>query len=239
MRRQTGLSLVEILVALFLASLLLIILIQQYLGFKRQFIRDQAALEQVLELQLVSHLIRDSLKKAGFTPCLNLTALQTDNISRPVALTINAKHQQSLQTGRMSEHFNVVQSMRGDRQLLLAGEHQFKERDRVLISDCYHAELVQLSAVYKSSLLLNHALVFDYISPVYVGEWIEEEFFMEKNQRQKIAFYYRHKHPEELSAEISSLFIQKHKGIGQTLIQVDLGLVSSQRLRLETALRTG
>ncbi|WP_347251650.1 prepilin-type N-terminal cleavage/methylation domain-containing protein, partial [Legionella sp.] len=111
MRKQRGIGLVELMVSVLLTSILVILATQQYLVSKRQYFHVHTLLEQDFELQLINDLLRDSVRRAGFTPCLSINSLhlvdQRNSKTKLSAIEINEKHDQ-LKIRRMSEYFTTV-----------------------------------------------------------------------------------------------------------------------------------
>ena len=66
----------EILISLFLATFILTVLTQFYLSNKRHYIDTQKQLENHLDLQWVRELLSDSIRRAGFTPCVGIRQLR-------------------------------------------------------------------------------------------------------------------------------------------------------------------
>lgn len=77
MGRQTGFSLSEMLISLFLASIITITLTQFYIRSKPQYLKAQERLEINFDLLWIGDLLRDSIRKAGFTPCVSVEKLKT------------------------------------------------------------------------------------------------------------------------------------------------------------------
>lgn len=108
MRHLFGFSLIELLISLFLVSLISTMLIQAYVLNKQQYISIEAKLERHFDVQWVRDLLADSVRRAGFTPCLNIAQLEAiDRRKQPQFLGLNAIEikKDSLQVNRMSEHF--------------------------------------------------------------------------------------------------------------------------------------
>src|SRR3954452_3751297 len=106
MTRQRGFSLLELIVSLFAASLLMMLIMQQYLVSKREYVQMRMLLQQNIEIQLVSDLIRNSLRKSGFTPCAGLSSLQTidSRRGRTGLVAVEAKaRDEILRINRMDE----------------------------------------------------------------------------------------------------------------------------------------
>jgi hypothetical protein len=232
MKRFEGLGLPEMLISLFLASLIMTALLQHYISIKQHYRTLQSTLDTANETQWVIDLIRHSIRQAGFTPCLRvdrliardhrqgqnrLKAIDTDNV---------------LQINRMSSHFDEVNEWVNSSQLITTRTQTFHSESSLLIADCYHAEVVTAKAVKhmpnKQMISLNQALLFTYQPPVFIGEWIEERFFIRKSR-----LLYRYHHTDELTSTINTLSVH----IKAAQVNVTIGQTNGQKLRITTRIR--
>jgi hypothetical protein len=244
MFRQRGISLVELMISLFLSSLLMSALMQHYLCIKEQYNHTQQVLEQRLELQIISELIRDSTRAAGFAPCLGVNRLKTkdrrDDSSSLAAITLDEKSQ-ALKLARMSENFVVLLKELSATRLLLDGKHVFDARYPILIADCFHAEVHNIAHSEKTRqgvlITLKKPLSFQYSAPVYLGEWIEERFLIEKNKQGKSALFYHTSQREELTAHVNYFSARLIPHQSSSLLQVTLGVANDEPILLETKVR--
>lgn len=227
MDNQRGISLAELLIALSLASFMLIILMQHYLQAKRQYHMVQEAIDQQLELHMVTDLIRHSIRSAGFTPCSSIEHLIT---SVPIP-SINVEGH-SLQLNRMSESFNTVTEVLNPTHVLAMSHHLFHKDDIVLLADCYHAEVSKIYQVTSTGkeqfLTFTQPLRFNYVEPIYIGSWLEETFIFKKT------LFYRQRHMDELAAFVRRFSVQKE---GLDLIVISLGLKNGEEIELKTRQR--
>jgi len=246
MTKQLGISLVELMISVLLSSFLVILATQQYLICKRQSFHVHALLEQDFELQLVNDLLRDSVRRAGFTPCLNVNSLnildQRNGRIGIDAIETNKKHDR-LQIRRMNEDFTEVIKPLSQNLLLAKSDLHFEPQQVILIADCYHGEIQQIDYARKTNngtiLKLNHHLAFNYSEPIYLGEWIEESFFVQTNRQGKRALYYRQKHAEELTERIDKISIELTTHQSKTLVNVAWGMDQSETLQISTRVRLG
>ncbi len=247
MTKQQGVSLVELMISALLASLLLALVLQQYLVSKRQYLRLYARLEQDIELQTINDLLRDSIRKAGFTPCRGINSLQSidrrNGKTALAAVATSVGKRDGLAITRMSEDFTTVMRRLNPKQLLLRSNVHFAAQQVILIADCYHAEVQPVLDARKTSagtiLTLSNNLAFDYIDPIYLGEWLEEAFFIQKNQQGKSALFYQFKRPEELSDQIVKLIVDLKSYRGNDLVAVRWGFKNSKTMDIETEVRAG
>lgn len=239
---QRGISLPELLVALLLSSFLTLLLVQHYLNIKKQYRHIQTALDKNLELQLVTDLLRNSMREAGFTPCSNINHLITvEPIQGLKALAAIKLEESSLQISRMSERFDNVLQVITPSSLLITSQYMLQAKQEILIADCYHAEVQTISEVIKQPsgqlIMLTRPLAFTYHLPIYAGEWLEEFFFIRTNSHHKNTLFYKRSHAEELTTFVQSLSVQTENNKGKTLVKVTLGLDKPQSLELETMVR--
>ena len=217
-------------------------LIQTYLNSKRQNTHTQQILEQNFELQLVSELIRDSVRSAGFMPCIGINHLITRDRrgkpGHPVAVDLHPGKHQSFMISRMGEDFATVLKQLAPARLLVDGGRVFDSRHPVVIADCLHAEIHLVASSHKTRegwiVTLTKPLDFNYALPFYFGEWLEERFSVEKNNQGKPALFYDTRHREELTDLIDGLASQQES----TLLRITLRLAAGGEIVLETQVRT-
>jgi hypothetical protein len=229
--KQQGISLIELMISLFLACLLLPILIQHYANCKQQYLYSEYQLEQAMDVQLVTELVRDSIRRAGFTPCLRIDYLTTidrrDDLSQLSALKIDKAPSHGLRIQRMGENFMPVIQVIGTNQLLIAGAN-FNRHQPILLADCFHAEVQEIINIEQQDtnrlLTLKYPLAFTYHLPFYIGEWIDERFFIQVNQQGVPALFYQTLRAEELTCLINRLLVQIYHLNEETRVDVTLGL---------------
>lgn len=218
--------------SLFLCSVLLLLLSELYLYGKRQTTRTQRTLAEAAELQLANQLIRNSIQKAGFSPCGNITNLITADLynNKLHDLILPTTKHKALSVSRMSEEFYRVLDVINPAQLLTVGKPT--QGSLILIADCDHAEVAKLQQVsinkgkgktHNTILTLTKPLTFQYHSPFYWGEWIEEKFLINKNSAGLPALFYQREHLEELTPVITSLTVKQSAG-KKNLVKIVLGL---------------
>ena len=245
MKSQLGLSLTEVLVSLLLTSIIMTTLIQLYLSSKHQYVATQALLEQQFDLIWVTDLLSDSIRRAGFTPCLGINQLKTLDTRNAVnilsAVKILNSPTQSLQINRMNEVFSTVINIEGLTKIRVGKTVAFKEQRPVLIADCDHAEVHQILTIDKLKqgylLHLTKPLMFSYPGTTYVGEWLEEKWFIKKNAKGESSLYYHLAQTEELTTFIHSLTIKLQKISKKQLVEVVMGLEDENTQKLIVAVR--
>lgn len=232
MKKQLGISLTELLVSLFSSSLLILILMNQYLSVKHHYQHMVKSLDKHLDMQQIIDLMRDVARQAGFTPCMGLDYLATlDTRSSPKALQALEIHL-GFQSNHMNKHYNLLLQQQSLTQWTTTLNVPLSSKKTVLISDCVHAEVHDIE---KVNIKKNHQeieftrpLAYHYIPPVFIGEWVEEQFFVRSN-----ILYYRSTSTESLSTAVQAMSVS----FNPPLLQVNLRLDAKQSIKFETALR--
>ena len=245
MRDQSGMGLSEVLISLFLASLIMTTLIQLYLSNKRQYLEAQEILEANFDLQWVGDLLSDSIRRAGFTPCLGIDQLETTDTrnfgKRVASIKIESHPKQWIQINRMSEAFSEITHFQSPTQIIVPSSTLFKEQHPLLIADCEHAEIHQILSVDKLAngylITLTQPLMYSYAATSYVGEWLEEKWFIKANASGNKTMHYKLFQTEELTSLIHSFEIKNERVHEKQLVHIVLGLDKDKTHQLIVAVR--
>ena len=245
MRHLQGIGLFEVLVALFLSSFIMIILMSQYLIAKKQYHHLQTNLEQRIDLQLVSEFMRESIRNAGFTPCLSIDSLvSVDLRDKPkplVAIDLSADHHEQFGINRMSGQFDSLLEIENPMQLFITATEPLYPNESILIADCYHAEVQALREVvhlsHNQRIRLSKPLAFRYQEPIYVGPWLEERYFIRRDKVGRPSLFFKAQRAEELTSAVHSLSVQLTQYHGHSLVKIRLGLNNGPAMVLETRIR--
>lgn len=240
-----GFSLIELLISLCLGSLLISLTMTQYVSCKKNHLAIQTRLEQTYEVQQVIEFIHDSSKRAGFTPCRSLNQLTLRDhrkqslVSSPlVAVSIE---NQKLTIRHMSEVYIKIIEKINTTQLLTANTFPFQKKHPIVIADCFQADIYDNYFVQKTSrgnvITLKEPWLGEFIAPFYLGEWIEESFFIKKNTQGSAALFYKTLKVDELSSMITDLLATLIKGESRDLIRVIINLSSNESFTIDTAVR--
>lgn len=243
MGKTNGLSLTELLIALLLSSLIIILLMRHYLQLKEQGQYLDTQVDQSLEIQLAADLMRESVKKAGYSPCANIDALLTKDARQGderLHAIILSDHQ--IQMNRMSEEIDVVLKILNPHTLVTTEYHGLHGHQFVIISDCYHAEAHEISqvSITKNGQLirLKEGLAYVYHDPIYIGSWIKERYFIQNKGKARPSLFYQLNHPEELTTAIQYIEANIEKRQTEDLWRITLGLDQKKTLTLEILRRT-
>lgn len=245
MNKQAGMSLSEVLVSLFLSSIIFASLMQFYCNSKDHYLKAEKILAEELDLKWVSELLSDSIRRAGFTPCIGLDQLAVID-TRPHTpsihgLKIEMSSPQIIQINRMSEYFSKVVSVQNTRHLITSDPVLVHKKHPLLIADCDHAEIHQIDSMVPHAegflIILKKPLQFNYSASTYVGEYIEEQWFIKKNIEGGSGLYYRSFQTEELTPLVKSLEIHHQRRVDRSLIEVVLGLANGSYRKISILVR--
>jgi prepilin-type N-terminal cleavage/methylation domain-containing protein len=242
LKNQQGFSLTELLIALFISSFLMLVFVTQYHAIKRHYISVENALESSFNQQLIVNLLRKSIREAGFTPCMGIEHLQTLDTrtmqSGLRALEMSKPPIKGYTIHRMFPDFTEVSSHVSSTKLRLINQKTLYKQRPILIADCYHAEVHQVHAIHKTrnyqEVILEKPLVFQYSKPCYVGEWLEETFFVKP---QGSTLYYRQGHTDAIADDILSFSATIHLENQGRLVKVAMTFKPKHFVEIETAMR--
>ena len=238
--RQSGLSLVELMLSAALSCLLISVLIHMFLSSKNQYAFTQKRLTREFELMQVSELLRDSSRRAGFTPCRNIRRLISKDRRNPdhrlsgIETRVGPYH--ALQIAYVSDEFFPVQSWLSSTRLRVAGRAAFAPGQALVLADCFYAEVLTVASSRvqgKDTLItLDRAWRFPYSQPTYVGAWVEERFYAKPGSP---GLFYDARQPEQLTNHIVGLVADQSQ---DQLLRVHLKADDGKTLMLETRPRT-
>ena len=233
MRRYQGMGLPEMMIGLFLASLIMLALMHHYIRIKQHYNVLQSALDVTSQVQWAVDLMRDSIHHAGFTPCLSVNRLiSLDQRNGHEGLQAIDTHD-ALQINRMSSDVDEVIDWTNSSQLVATNVQTIRAEYPLLVADCYHAEVVTVRGLRftsnKQFVTLNHPLAFTYQPPVYIGEWMEERFFIRSGR----LFYHRYR-TDELTPSIKGMSVSAKAA----LVNITLDLDDGRTLQVDTRIRS-
>ena len=245
MNKQRGLSLSELLISLFLASVVSMTLIQLYLGCKRQYLAAEKILASGFDLQWVSDLMGDSIRRAGFTPCLGIDQLTTIDLRKnqnPIhSLLVGNQPYPFIQVQRMNENFTKLIKINNSKSIVVENFYEYHAKRPLIIADCIHAEVHELDSVEnqgnQSILNLSKPLIFFYDTSAYIGEFIEERWFIKQNKNHKATLQYQSVHTEEVTPLIHSLSIRNQRIKNKQFLEVTMGLDDEKTHKIRVSVR--
>ena len=191
MRRQSGLTLIELMLAMTLGLLLISVMLEMYLASQRSY-RLQMALSLIQEnAKTVIDSLTSDIRKAGYIGCAQLTTDFPAIFYVPYSITPHNKL-----TGndaelivRYVEPNGIVlkESMVDDTTLYTSSERHLSVGDRVVISDCGHAELFQIEEIVLSGgrqmIIPTHPLQHRYKQDAEIGRLVINHYFIAKTKQ--------------------------------------------------------
>ena len=242
--KHGGFGLVELMLGLLLGTCLLSLMLRHYLTIKQHSLDTAKVLAQAYDRQFITELVTTSIAQAGFTPCGPirwLTGRDSSKTESLEAVRLNVGNKKALQISRMSEDFSVIVDTLSTHELLVEADAGLKSQEQVLVADCFHAEINTIQSIKREGLVLRvslkNPLHYVYTAPVYIGEWLQERFFVEKNKKGATALYYQVIHPEELSDQIKDFSAQLARLGDKQLVSIDFVLEQGKTWHMETAVR--
>lgn len=216
MSNKYGFGLLETFISMCIVSIILITLINNYFLLKTQVKKSRDSLNHFEQMIMTYDLLKQSVRKAGFAPCINIEQLVTYDHrfnNHLTAISFVNSQQAFIKINRMSEDFATAKKI-GANAFLLDTNIKLDVKYPVIIADCFHAEVQNLSNIIYSSegikVVLKNPLKFHYQSPSYIGMWLDEKFFIQKSLNNNPALFFESlKRVDELSNEISHLYIEK------------------------------
>lgn len=242
--KQSGMSFIELLISLLISTLIVTTMTGLYLSSKKQYLEIQTLLEEHFELQWLSELLSNSVRRAGFTPCLGINQLKTADRRHADKALLGLKwSSQSIAVHRMHEAFAEIVAIQGRSELLISDEIEINKNHPYLIADCDHAEVHQILAVHPLmrayQIQLKEPLLFSYAQDAYFGEWLEEQWLMKKNAQGENTLHYQSVQTEELSPLIHALQVSAVVRHGKQLIKVLMTLDHDKTHEVHIAVRCG
>lgn len=207
-RTEQGFSILECLLGLTLLLGLMSMLMQEYVQIKQQIELNRHHLQQLSRMHTLLTMLESSGHQAGFTPCLSIRQLQSfDHRSGQSLQALNIENTKTckLILQRM-KHFVPVRSHSVANQFTLLDHWRAKPQVPVMIADCQHAEVLDQYQIQSQSMQFLQKLKYHYQSPIYIGEWLTESFWVNSNVSGKpVLFYQSHQQPEELWTDVQSI----------------------------------
>ena len=223
--RQHGFGLVELCISLFLSTFIIIVLVTHLVRTRHQYQRIESDIDEAMELQWVSNLMRHSIRSAGYTPCARLDRLVMNQNVMP--LEVKENPQVKITVRRMDSN-SVRVDARPQPNVLIVKSYPYQMSRPLLVADCYHAEVNALEAIKSTKsgikLILKDPLYYTYQDPMYVGEWVVESFFIKHSQ-----LYYKNARVDGLKKHIhdfdAKIFFKQNKQLIQMQLKLDDGRI--------------
>lgn len=211
--RAMGHSLLECCIAMVLISAMMNILIKQYMQMKQQVYRMNHTLDEAMETHLAIGVMRDRIRRAGFTPCGSFSQLVTVDARRkrvsllPISLIFNG-----FMIQRMAPYFVEIEAKPHASLLYASQPITLSIGQSVMIADCMHAEVHQIIDIRRDTnrqlIQIEKPLIYDYSKPVYLASWIEEQFRVKSMSSHATYLFYQNNRTDILTNQIKGLNVE-------------------------------
>lgn len=245
MNKQQGFGFIELLLALLISSLIGTLFVEFYLNTKKSYLKVEHELDLGFDKQWLADILSDSIRRAGFTPCLPINRL--DALDRRINKTISAglivenTLRQHILVLRMNEQFTDLLGLRDRQSLLISNELALKVNRPLIIADCEHAEVHHIQSIThlknQNLIQLEKPLHFQFSDHAFVGQWLEEEWFIRRSKRGRNTLYYRLGKIEELSEQVHGLRTQVAVVAGKQKVDIALEWDNQQRQEITVIVR--
>lgn len=201
-----GYTLLEILFGFLITSILLFLLMQNLMTLFHQVERSFDQINEVLEYEWLSDLMRQRLHLAGEAPCQPIAQMilrdLRDNPESLVSLEITPDH---IIFRHIEWKGNVLEPI--DARTFEISTRDLNPEYPVWIGDCTYGEIHQIEQVidlkHSSKMILSHPIQKRDMTSLMIGEWVTESFFI----RHQHLFYHYH-HTDEVSPWVSDFSAQ-------------------------------
>ncbi len=192
-----GLTLIEMLVAITMSSMILLLVTSIYMTTQKNFHMQEALSELDENARFSEELLRSSIQKSGYIGCAHLShdlPIQNDT---SYILTTNNKL--TVQVGSLSDELTIrfadtqsaslVSPIWQSSKLTLSLHPKFNAEDIAVITDCQKAEIVRIVHVsYEANrqvITLASPLHYSFQSSAEVSHLSIVSYFIEKTKRKK------------------------------------------------------
>lgn len=154
-RNQRGLTLIELLISIVIASFLLIILVQIYFETKNAQVLQAAITDVEFNASRTISILSSELKRAGHIGCAHLSQdfpLNSNNFISANNIIVGKDNEIQI---RYVDLPGVILKQISAGTLVASHEKEFKENDILMISDCHKAEVFTVKAVQATDSLQN------------------------------------------------------------------------------------
>jgi|GEM_PF-3637776 len=213
LKNHSGTSLIELMIATALGLWLLGGVLICYHSNQRTFQVEQALAHMQENGRVAIHLLSQDIHSAGYSGCLPLASLElnqlissTKTINFAAATRIAGWHQlastsalqlptEIARNAVSGSDILLIQRMQPDnavvnahnKTILLAAKSDYRTGDILLISDCTHADVIQVTAASGKALTITPALLQSYNNTSQIGHLATVVYYIRKTSRKNVA----------------------------------------------------
>lgn len=215
--KNAAFSLSEVLVALFLGSLLTSLALHQFFSVKKQFQYLSHTLHCNLNESLIVDLLRDTVFHAGFTPYGSIQQLQplhTEDTRRITAIEPLSSPLHGFIARRMGSNYVPLIHIHTNTIAIPEFLHIQQNQPLIVCNWCCYQLLTVKKTYRKNDILyveLQQTLHSVFHANSFVGQWLEERYELKQNPHNNTygLYYYQHHHNELLEDNWTSLSMQR------------------------------
>jgi Tfp pilus assembly protein PilV len=221
-RINSGFSLLEVLLALFVSLLMITLLTHHYLQRYHFIIHDNVRTQNEMSALQIYQLLQDEIMRAGQIGCAHLSTefkvkpyqrfvLTNENALVVTADSLHVRYQ-ALPVSRLKQWFN-------SRHFSMTKDIAVAKGEILLISDCLHAEIFTVLSVEQVgdavSIYTSDPLQFEYTETAEIGRFASHLYALKQHENQTcLVRENQHGHQEYLNCEVSGLqFRSDKKGV--------------------------
>ncbi len=228
-----GASFVELFVAIFLSSLLIVLMLHEQMRYTLVIKKLRQTIVLDAQWAYVSALLRQHLHMAGYTPCGSLRHLitmdrRTGHALKPLVFSTALAPRLSLY--HMSLPVREVEVLDSAHTLTLQ-EPLGVRAAVILLSDCYHAEVHTVDSIQGRVLRVKEPWLYTYHAPMFLGVFSEEWFEVTP----KHGLMMQH---DELWPIVEGMSFEERTLHHQTRLTVHLKLPHGEEKSITSGLRT-
>ncbi len=250
-KKVSGSSLSEVLIALFLSSLMMAAIGNTYVSIKKHYLFIEQQLELMQEEVLLINFFKEQIQSAGFFGCNHQNKLLLDlssfNISKSSLLVLN-KNSKELPlhvrryavsdsqilklTSIETPKYFITKSDFNSEVITVNKSENFKKNQNIVISDCQNASLRIITKVnnLQNRLILNKPLNYQYSRNSIISHFQTTIFYIRKVGNSRALYISNGKRSEELSRDILKLSIDKKILLNTSLININLNRLNNVAL---------
>ena len=186
--RIHGLTLLEVMLALFFSLFLTAILTHLFLRQHKNYLQQQEYLMVAASAHKVLTLLQDEIRMAGQVGCAKLTE---DFVVWPYhefSLTLKNRlviTENDLRVRYQSFPAAYVKHKNGRNSLISMSDVHFQKDQLLIVSDCAHAEIIQAKSVRLSGdsqiITTTEPLRFDYQAGAEIGHMVARHYFVARD----------------------------------------------------------
>lgn len=215
-----GFSLSELLIAMFLSSLLMTAMGKAYLSVKSQYRWFTQRLEEMHDNYLLTDWLREQFKLSQFGGCrlsertknvLGSKMLSANDVALPSVIVRKAKKNSTVIQLNTLSPWTFVKKVwpLSERILLAPPSSRLKKGDVVLLSDCLHQISGNISKAINNgqTIILNKPLPKDIQPQAVIGKLQQRYLYIRAVREQYSLYIFENGRSEELMDDIEALLV--------------------------------